>query len=73
MRRLLSRSTPTYHAGPYILLLQHEQSGAPVHVLWGIPKGHHRPAVLITAYRPEASRWDATYTRRIRSDDPKVR
>jgi hypothetical protein len=64
---------PDYHAGPCVLLLQYEGSGAPVHVLWGTPKGQDRPAVLITAYRPEASRWDASFTRRIPRDDLDVR
>jgi hypothetical protein len=51
---------PDYHAGPCVLLLQYEGSGAPVHVLWGIPMGCDRPAVLITAYRPDDSRWDSS-------------
>ena len=63
-RRLSLKSTPTIMRGPCVL--------APA-VRWrserrcmccgAIPKGRSRPAVLVTAYRPEASRWDASYAR----------
>lgn len=33
-------------------------------VLWGIPKGHNKPVVLVTAYRPDPARWDKSFTRR---------
>ncbi|WP_370445912.1 DUF4258 domain-containing protein [Acidiferrobacter sp. SPIII_3] len=50
--------------GPCALLLQKDGSGAPIHVVWGIPKGHDRPAVLVTVYRPDPVRWDPSFTRR---------
>lgn len=53
-----------YPKGPCALLLQKDGSGAPIHVVWGIPKGHDRPAVLVTVYRPDPVRWDLSFTRR---------
>ena len=55
---------PEYPRGPCVLLLQKDPNGEPIHVVWGIPKGHDRPAVLVTAYRPDPARWDKTFTRR---------
>jgi hypothetical protein len=37
-----------------------------LHVVWGIPQGHASPAVLVTAYRPDATRWSADFTRRLK-------
>jgi len=55
---------PNFAKGRCVLLLQKDRTGEPVHVVWGIPKGHDRPAVLVTAYRPDPERWDKTFTRR---------
>ncbi len=55
---------PNYSKGPCGLFLQKDRAGAPIHVVWGIPKGHDRPLVLVTAYRPDPERWDQTFTRR---------
>ena len=49
---------PGYHAGPCTLVLQMERDGF-VHALWGLQTGTDRPAVLITAYRPDPARWHA--------------
>lgn len=54
----------SYPKGPSILLLQKDESGEPIHVVWGVPKGHETPAVLITAYRPDPGRWDEAFLRR---------
>jgi hypothetical protein len=45
---------PNFAKGPSVLLLQKDRSGAPLHAVWGVPKGHDRPVVLVTAYRPES-------------------
>jgi hypothetical protein len=39
-------------------------AGAPVHVVWGIPKGKMEPAVLITAYRPDPKLWENDFLTR---------
>lgn len=55
---------PDYPKGRSVLVLQFDRSGQPIHSVWGIPKGHDRPAVLVTAYRPDPARWNAAFTER---------
>ena len=51
-----------YPKGPCVLFLHKNRTGKPIHVVWGIPKGHNNPVVLVTAYRPDPERWDRTFT-----------
>ena len=56
---------PDFRKGPAVLLLQTDKDGNPIHTVWGIPKGEERPAVLVTAYRPEPEKWSGDFTRRV--------
>ena len=53
-----------YSKGRCVLVLEKDRDSLPVHVVWGIPKGASSPAVVITAYRPDAKMWTDDFTRR---------
>jgi uncharacterized protein DUF4258 len=55
---------PTYYKGPCVLVLHKDQRGQPVHVVWGIPLNASSPAVVVTAYRPDPTRWTDDFLRR---------
>jgi hypothetical protein len=55
---------PDAHRGPSVLALQVDQSGRPIHVVWGLRKGTSSPAVLITAYRPDPELWSSDFRSR---------
>ena len=50
--------------GPSVLTLQHDADGLPVHVVWALPAEDRRPAVLVTAYRPDPTLWDSEFRQR---------
>ena len=55
---------PDYPKGRSVLVLQLDGAGRAIHVVWGIPKGFESPAVLVTAYRPDPTRWDERFLER---------
>lgn len=55
---------PEYYRGACVLVLQRDQEGKPVHVVWGIPSEAVSPAVVVTAYRPDPTRWTGDFLRR---------
>ena len=61
---MLVEDYATNRMEPSVLVLQHDGSGRPVHVMWGVPKATGTPAVLVTAYRPMPERWSNDFTRR---------
>lgn len=57
---------PSFGKGPSVLVLERDAKGDPIHVVWGIPRGHSGPAVVVTAYRPDPARWSDDFLERRR-------
>jgi len=55
---------PDSRKEPSVLVLQHDRTGLPIHVMWGVPKISGKPAVLVTAYRPTPERWSSDFMKR---------
>jgi len=55
---------PHFVHGPCVLVLQKEADGSPIHIVWGIPETRTGPAVVVTAYRPDPTRWSSDLLKR---------
>ena len=55
---------PDRMRGPSVLALQQDANGRAIHIVWAIPAGQRRPAVLVTGYRPSPVFWDSDFKRR---------
>lgn len=55
---------PDFVKGMAVLVYQNDNEKNHYHVLWGVPRGFNRPAVLITAYRPDPEKWSDDFLRR---------
>ena len=56
---------PDAYYGPSVLVLQAAGITQLVHVVWGIEKGTDRPAVIISAYRPNLLQWTPDFRTRL--------
>jgi hypothetical protein len=61
---ILVEEYPDRARGPSVLALQYDADGRAIHVVWAIPLGERRPAVMVTAYRPNAALWDSEFKER---------
>ena len=63
---LVVEDYPTFPKGPSVLVLEHDKTGKPVHVVWGYSDGADRARRFGNGLPTRSGKWDETWLTRCR-------